>query len=154
MGAGSDAGPPIWFGAIFVLVGAFIMGIGGGIVPVDPSSVHAPGWVVVLCGAVFALAGVATWAGRFGDEWSEGFALLIVGCFALIASWVAFGPGERQFTGGVSVGPAGGGGPVGDRSGRIAFGVGAVSLWAFTALLIGRLVKRVGGLLRNRGSVS
>ena len=49
--------------------------------------------------------------------------------FALIANWVAFGPGERQFSGGGSVGPVGVGGRVGELPGRIAFGFSAVLLW-------------------------
>ncbi|MDH3734113.1 MAG: hypothetical protein OEU54_11290 [Gemmatimonadota bacterium] len=137
---------PVWFGAIFVLAGCAIIGVGGGIIPVDPSSVHAPGWVIVLCGVVFALGGVMACLGGdgAGDETlNAALALLFMVCLASAFSWVAFGPGERQFSGGGSVGPVGAGGSVGETVGRVAFGFGSVLMWAFVLAIASKLLKSV-----------
>jgi hypothetical protein len=122
------------------------MAIGGGVIPVDPSSVHAPGWVIVLAGVVFALAGVMVCTnGRF-DAWvNESLALVLMLCFASVFSWVAFGPGEREFTGGASVGGAGASGPVGSTSGRMAFGIGAIMMWLIVAAIVNNVLKRLKG---------
>ena len=120
------------------------MALGGGLIPVDPSSVHAPGWVIVLCGVVFALDGVMEgMQGRGGDSLTEPFALVLMICFATVFSWVAFGPGERQFTGGESADGASVGGPVGSTAGRIAFGFGALLMWAIVAAIASKLIKRL-----------
>ena len=52
--------------------------------------------------------------------------LTLFACFALMGSWVAFGPGERHFSG-----TFGGGATVG----RIAFGIGAIIAWLSTILV-------------------
>ena len=41
------------------------MGIGLGLIPVDPATVHAPMWVLTACGLVFVLGGVAVLASRW-----------------------------------------------------------------------------------------
>lgn len=142
----SDQPAPLWFGAIFVIAGCGIMAIGGGVIPVDPSSVHAPGWVIVLCGVVFALAGVMVCLnGKTGEWMNEAFALLLMVCFATVFSWVAFGPGERQFSGGASAGGVGVGGSVGSTAGRVAFGIGAVMMWMFVVAIGAKSLKRLKG---------
>jgi len=59
---GSRTGFPTWgayaFGGIFMVVGILIMLVGLRVIPVDPSGVHAPWWVLTVMGAVFALAGL------------------------------------------------------------------------------------------------
>ena len=49
----------------------------------------------------------------------------------LIASWVAFGPGARHFTGTGTLGR----GDVNEAVGRTVFGFGAVLIWLFLAVL-------------------
>jgi hypothetical protein len=53
---------------------------------------------------------------------------LLVTCFALTFDWVAFGPGERKFSGGISLGGIGTGFQPGELFGRIVFGFFAVVL--------------------------
>lgn len=50
------------FGGIFVATGAAIMLVGLHIIPVNPSSVNAPYWVIVVCGGCFAGGGLMVWA--------------------------------------------------------------------------------------------
>jgi membrane protease YdiL (CAAX protease family) len=56
-------------------------------------------------------------------------AVAIFCCFGAIASWIAFGPGERQFSGTIMTGNA----TIDAAIGRTAFGVGAVIIWLCTA---------------------
>lgn len=51
----------IWVGSVFALVGIFIILIGTKTLPVDPSTVHAPYWVLTVCGIVFAFGGIMVW---------------------------------------------------------------------------------------------
>lgn len=132
---------PWWFGAMFIAAGAAIMGIGVGWIEVDPAKVHAPPWVLTACGGVFVLGGVMTYASRFDERVNHFLALIMIGLFASIASWIAFGPGERSFSGGASVGPVGVGGSGGETAGRIAFGFGAVLLWLLEAMIAVKLVR-------------
>ncbi len=50
------------FGFIFVAAGAAIALVGLKVVPVDPSSVHAPNWVLSLIGGMFAAGGMTIWS--------------------------------------------------------------------------------------------
>lgn len=56
-------------------------------------------------------------------------AVAIFCCFGAIASWIAFGPGERQFSGTIMTGNA----TIDAAIGRTAFGVAAVIIWLCTA---------------------
>mgnify|MGYP001228419701 CR=1 FL=1 len=49
------------FGSIFVAAGVSIVLIGTGVIPVDPSRVNAPYWIITICGGVFAGAGLMVW---------------------------------------------------------------------------------------------
>ena len=66
-------------------------------------------------------------------------AVAIFCCFGPIASWIAFGPGERQFSGTIMTGNA----TIDAAIGRTAFGVGAVIIWLCTAAVIGSGIRRV-----------
>lgn len=60
---GTRTGMPTWamflFGSVFVGTGGFIALLGLRVVPVDASSIHAPFWVITVCGACFAGGGLA-----------------------------------------------------------------------------------------------
>jgi len=67
------------------------------------------------------------------ERWRSWLATLVVTCFALTFDWVAFGPGERHFTGSIN----GIGFVPGEMTGRFLFGVFAavldicaVGMWA------------------------
>lgn len=55
------------FGGAFVLLGSAIVLVGTKIIPVDPKAVHAPYWILTVCGLVFALAGLVIW----GMSWRQ-----------------------------------------------------------------------------------
>lgn len=128
----------------FVGAGALIMLAAADVIHADPSSFHAPRWVVGMAGFLFFLAGL--WILFLGfargseaetavGQWASYiFFVLFLGTFAFIFIWVGFGPGEREFSGSTSVGPVSFGGSGNELVGRILFGgcgllVGAATLW-------------------------
>jgi hypothetical protein len=66
---------------------------------------------------------------------------------ALIAHWVAFGSGPRQFSGGFSFGPLAVPQQTSEAPGRTVFGIGAILLDIFIIAIVVRLVRS-----RNRTS--
>jgi len=122
-------------GAICVGLGLLIVLLAAGVIPSDESRFHAPRWVVSAAGLVFVLAGVAfatasapgapEAAGR--TTWRS-FLLggAIVGLMAVILNWIAFGPGQRGFSGGLALPFGSVSGPASEWTGRVAFGIGAV----------------------------
>lgn len=69
-------------------------------------------------------------------------ATLLVTTFALTLDWVAFGPGTRQFGGGISLGVIGIGFPPGEILGRTVFGIGAVVLDIVAVVMWVRLIRQ------------
>jgi hypothetical protein len=81
-------------GGVVPMLAAFDMG------PLDRGAINGPPWLGFLAGAVFVAAGVALLLGerlRHGAL-AHGLMALILGSFAAIGSWVAFGPGPRACT--------------------------------------------------------
>lgn len=133
-------------GLLFLAIGLFIMLVGTGIIEADPKSVHAPPWVITLAGLCFALIGAilllgvamptldangnlpehAPWRWRFLQYL---FGLAIFAAMAMVDSWVALGPGERNFTSSISSLGSGRESAANEISGRIAFGLGAALMW-------------------------
>ena len=147
-----SAGTGVFLGGLFVLAGLMIIFVAVDWIHVDPASIHAPRWVLVVCGGMFALPGVAALyygvrnglsggppeRGSDGERpfpvvgWLAGLA--IAAGLTVVASWIAFGPGERAFSGSVSVGPVGVGGSGGSETlGRWVVGFGAVMGGLFPA---------------------
>ena len=62
---GSKSGMPLWgallFGLPFVAIGTFLVLAGQRVVRVNPSDVHAPWWVLTVCGVCFAAGGLMVW---------------------------------------------------------------------------------------------
>ena len=116
---------PWVLGILIFALGAAIILIGLGVIPVDPESIHAPGWVIACAGAIFALGGVIISVENVkGLDWLGVCCFgLILTAFAVVFDWIAFWPGEREFTSSGNI-------PIpflsGGLSGRIAFGCGGV----------------------------
>lgn len=138
------------------LVGVVVVLVALGRFGAPPLAAGTPAWIGVLGGVVFVLGGLALLLGyTLGDGvTADGdlppgtpFAVRLVQyllglgittSLALIASWVAFGPGPRKFHGSGAVD----GLAIGETFGRAVFGLGAVLVWLFVAAL------SVGGLRR------
>lgn len=146
----------IAMGLLFLAVGVMPLVSVLGLLPAGQASPDAaPAWIGWLIGLMFVGAGLyilltaftgdnpsgATAEGRMLGGFRELLSLAIVGGLALLASWVAFGPGPRHFSvgfGGSGVFLSGGG----DRLGRVAFGAGAVITWCAFALFLIAILRR------------
>jgi hypothetical protein len=136
----------IIIGALTAAAGLYFMLAALGVVP-PPGKAHAPMWVAFFAGLVFLLAGIAvlipaatgnsgTGNGELPPSAPHWLRLLqyllglsIFLSFALIASWIAFGPGPRTFS---ASGPFFSTKNAGEFVGRTAFGIGAVIIWLCT----------------------
>ncbi len=130
-------------GAMVVLMGMVPMLAAVGVLPTDDDSWNAPRWVGGVAGGLFVVAGLYLLTKPAVDRldpWLKKqiaglFPLLIVTGMAAISSWIAFGPGDRQFEGGASNGFLQySWGNANQLLGRVAFGVGAVFLIVITAI--------------------
>jgi hypothetical protein len=133
-------------GCLAVAAGGYFALIGLGLLPVPggPSNVHGPLWIVFCAGLVFVLGGSAVVLQALGRANDQGefpadaplwirvaqylMGVAIFACFAAIGSWIAFGPGERAFSGSIGLFS----GEANARLGRIMFGIGAVVVWLCT----------------------
>jgi hypothetical protein len=131
------------------LLGAVIVLLGLGVFGEPPLADGVPAWIGVLGGVVFVLGGAALIVGYVvaGGATADGdlppgtpfgvrlvqylLGLGIITSLACIASWVAFGPGPRQFSGAGTFG----GGAVSETLGRAVFGLGAGLTWLFVITL-------------------
>jgi hypothetical protein len=86
-------------GGIAGAVGLFIIAVS---IWGDEAGFHAPRWVVGAAGGVFLLAGLSIFAQDHPRLSSIAVALLLTS-FGAVATWVSFGPGERQFSSTVSI---------------------------------------------------
>jgi len=110
----------VFMGLFAVAGGGFVLLAAAGFIPAPEESFHAPRWVVGLCGLAFLIAGtfvlegqLFAWLGRGSrrDEFRQTVFKVsqywagasIITIFALILDWIAFGPGERQFSGSVGL---------------------------------------------------
>jgi hypothetical protein len=137
------------FGGIFVLVGAFIIMVGIGVIDGD---VYAPSWVIIITGLVFGISGIMVMVNGLREmvgldnlilrRMYHALLLFMLISFAVPFHWVAFGSGERQFSsstslGGVSVS----GSPGGNLGSRIAFGVAALFIDLIIVWVMVRIVR-------------
>lgn len=133
----------IGLGAIVATIGFYFVLVGLSVLP-PPSKANAPMWVVALAGLCFLLGGLGVLlpAAVTGEVTNDGtlpagtpfwlrvvqfmLVLMMFTCFAMIGSFVAFGPGTRTFSVSLPIGSTSGGSEI---FGRVAFGVGAIITW-------------------------
>src|SRR5512135_803203 len=127
-------------------IGGFLIGISTGWVAVDPSTIHAPLWVLGAAGMVFALAGVMILlAGNERLAWLNNIVIwLFVVCLAGPFNWVAFGEGERHFTQRSATMGVASSGAASESEGRMIFGIIAVVIDLVVVLVPLRLLWKRG----------
>jgi hypothetical protein len=135
----------MFVGAIAAAAGIYFMLVGFGVLPIPggPRNLHGPLWVVFCAGLAFFLGGLAVFLqgvtrAERGElpagspHWLRAIHLLmgltIFICFGAIASWIAFGPGARSFSGSFLFFSA----EMNAIIGRAAFGIGAIIIWLCT----------------------
>ena len=123
------------------------------VIHVPDEDFNAPRWVIAAVGIAFALAGAMValngFKSSFGDhivfKWAYNILLLVfLILFTAPFNWVAFGTGERSFSGSGSVGV----GAVsvtqsgaGETSGRLVFGLGAILMDIFILFIVYRIIQ-------------
>lgn len=90
------------FGFVFVAAGTAIVLVGQRIIPVDPSGVHAPWWVLTVAGVSFAGGGIAVWGMAATQQRAERHRREAMRRFAGSAAhadhaWDPRGDGSRQW---------------------------------------------------------
>ena len=100
----------IWISLPFHLMGAGVIFI---ILKTDLVSITTPEWIGIAMGVMFFNAGFVVGLLDTGFNkvrknlwfaYFHGFALIsIILIFTALLNWVAFGPGEREFSGGISI---------------------------------------------------
>ena len=152
-------GGAIVIGVFFGIVGTAVTLLGLGTFGEGHLTDGTPAWVGIAAGAMFLLAGLSIIVGYgvAGGTTGDGdlppgtpravrlvqtaLGLGITALLASIATWVAFGSGSRHFSGS---GPFISG-PMNEMLGRAVFGVGAILMWVFMAVMIVASVKRLRG---------
>ena len=153
-----------------VCVAASALPILGGLRVIDlKPAPDTPQWLGVVAGGAFLLAGITLIvdgaSGAIGSDgqlatdapgWLHVFQSLmglgIVGTMGAIATWIAFGPGERHFSTTISL-PFGWWHPSNsDATGRWGFGIAAVVIWCIIASVIVASIRRLIVRARLLGS--
>ena len=134
----SDPTRPLWLGLACVAAGLAVVGVAADVIAVDPSTVHAPRWVLGACGAVFVLGGVAALAPP-GSSVGSAAAGTVVLAFGLVGGWVALFGSADGFSGGLPFVPE----AVNVAVARGMFGLGsalclALFVWGVRRLLRGQ----------------
>lgn len=132
-------GARITLGVICAAIGCAVIA-GAAIHTTDPFVSER--FFAVPAGLMFVFGGALVTLPPGSARWESLLEALLVTCFALTIDWVAFGPGERRFGGGMSFGPVGTGFGVGEMYGRAAFGVVAIVLDIFAIVVWSRQLRR------------
>jgi hypothetical protein len=84
---------PGW-GWLMIAVGIVVAAMGAGVIPKDAGSRHAPAWIGILCGAIFALGGIMILIGEKSRA-TTFLAAVLFACFGVVGGWVSlFGAAE------------------------------------------------------------
>jgi hypothetical protein len=121
--AGDGQGGNLAVGLFSAATGLMITGLAlDRAIRADPLT--ADSLMAVPAGLMFVFAGILIGLPPQYRRWQSWLATLVVTCFAITFDWVAFGPGERHFSGSIN----GIGFVPGETMGRFFFGVFAVVL--------------------------
>jgi hypothetical protein len=102
-------------------------------VALHPEALKAPAWVAYTAAIAFSLAGLASLARAYRQEFlGQALVCGLLGSMLLIAGWVAFGPGPRRCVGWLS----GLGFIPPQFACRSAFGLGALLLGVMFAIAV------------------
>lgn len=127
--------PPRWMGYLHGAAGSVICLVALGLIPIDETKLHAPRWVLFLCGLLFLTGGtlVLTY-GRRGML--NACAAVIAACLGTVAGWVALYGDAAQFHGNLPLDHASQ-----VSTARIAFGLGGIACYAMMMMLIARMFR-------------
>ena len=130
----------IYVGAVCAAMGLLTLGLGTH-AAFNLQHAKPDDFMYVPAALAFVFAGVLLALPPERKAVTRLFGALLITCFAVTADWIAFGPGERHFSGGVSFGGLGIGARPGELFGRALFGVGAVVFDIVAVVLWARLLR-------------
>lgn len=132
----------LFFGGAFTAAGALIYALLLGYIPSQPGSMQASPAAIGLVGTVFFTAGLGMMLFRITPKIAGYCALIALCAFVATFNWIAFGPGERNFSKRTSVSAPGVSSskkqPASETEGRLVFGIVA---GAMDALILFGLYK-------------
>jgi len=135
----SPGGRLAW-GIFCTAMGILVIGLGLYAAVRATHALASEDFVFLPAGLMFVFAGVMLALAPERAALQRLFGALLITAFALTLDLIAFGPGERHFSGGISIGINIGFNP-GELFGRIVFGTGAVILDVIAAVLWAREIR-------------
>jgi len=146
--------PTLLFGGAFTAVGLLIYALLLSGILTQPDAMKVPAVILWLIGTVMFSAGLGMMCLRFMPKFAGFCTQITLYAFIAVFNWVAFGPGERQFTTRTS---ASGPGisystkqPVSETTGRLVFGIFA---GAMDAVILFGLYKALKRRLKDRRGI-
>jgi len=113
--------------------------------PLHARDINGPPWLGIAAGGVFALAGVAVLLGASAPLLSGALVFLILGAFAAIGNWIAFGPGPRECSGGFTAFLFTSRHAAAEIECRVAFGIGACLLNGMLIMMLAHGLGKIAG---------
>jgi len=116
--------------------------------PLGRDSINGPAWLGAAAGGVFIVAGIALMLGEDGSRSDHPLSYVLLACilgaFAAIANWIAFGPGPRECTMAVVGVAFESDSPANGIACRAGFGIGAGILDGFLIWLAAGAAQKFG----------
>ena len=153
----------IFLGLIGVAIGVLVLSLSLGLLGTAPSAKPPDNsWLGVVFGIAFLFAGISAIIQAVAvrgypttaelpassPTWLRSLhALLGLGVIISLGSiftWIAIGPGKREFTGSGAI--------FGETAGRIAFGVGAMLFWVALGVFVFTKLRRLVGDEKNKST--
>lgn len=123
-------------------MGLLVAGLLTGHVPAQTGALRVPASLLWLTALLFCSAGLGLMLSRWLPKPAAFCGVIAFCCFVGLFNWIAFGPGEREFTRGKS-GTVGT--PVSETEGRLVFGLFAGALDALILYGVYRGFRRLKG---------
>ena len=115
------------FGGAFSAAGLLVYALLLGHIPTSPGAMQVPPTILGLVGTVFFAAGLGMMLFRFMPKFAGYCALVALCAFVATFNWIAFGPGERNFSKRTAVSAPGVSSvkkqPASETEGRLVFGI-------------------------------
>lgn len=117
--------------------GLLLAAIAVDVIRVDPTSVHAPRWVVFTIGLVFVLAGVSAFVG-VSSRARDLLAAIVLLAMSAVGGWVSLFGASGSFSGGLPILSRG----VNVVLGRTLIGFGAIVTFVLSVYAMRRGLRR------------
>lgn len=125
-----------FLGFVCAGIGVALLLVAAGGIAVDPSTIHAPRWVLGVCGGVFVLGGVALAVPQVSSLRIAAGMTTVLG-LGLVAAWAAWFGDAEGFSGGLPFVPD----TVNVALARGVFGFGALCCLALFGWGVSRLMR-------------